>query len=94
MKLISAQELRSTTRPVDDPIAKVIAAINKRVRERHGNGNTDALIGYTGETKSFAELPPVDRDALAQALRVAGYQVTEGPAPKTIKLSWANERED
>lgn len=88
MKLVTAAEARGLMRGMDDALERVITAINKRVNERAGTGNFDSLIGYTGETEIFSRLSEGDRASIATALRFAGYGVTDGPSPKTIKITW------
>lgn len=94
MKLITAQELRTHKRADDDPLANVIAIINTRLKERHGLGNSTALIGFTGETIAFSLLSYSWRATIEQSLRLAGYGVMPGPSPKTIIVSWTGDQNE
>lgn len=89
MKLVTAEEIRSIVRGGDDdPVSEAIRAVNKRIRERHGAGHRDALIGFTGGTLCFAKLAEGDRKTIRDGLSMGGFIVMDGPAPKTLKVAW------
>lgn len=94
MKFLTAEEARGLTKPKDDPIAQAIEAINRRVTERGGMGHLDALIGYAGGTECFASLASTDRQAIRDALHMAGFVVQDGPAPKTIRVAWGEMQDE